>query len=252
MPTSAQIIKRSFAPTALVGQVYARLYGSTDAPMPIGNVLGMELTQKEDVEKQPDMTQLGGGTHAEMRRVSEIDVKMTLADLNVTNLARAALGTVSGVEGGTVTAEAHTAKLGGLIRLAHIAPTAVVVHKGATTVPAAGNYEVRAAGVYVLPEAEDLLADDAVTIDYAYGSYAVIEAITKKAAELELTLEGLNEADDGRPCVVEIWRASQGVAAAIALLAEKGFATLEVTGAVLKDPSKTGADTSKYYRVTKA
>lgn len=258
MPTtSAQIIKRTFSPTALVGQVYARLYGSNSAPLPIGNVLGMELTQKEDVEKQPDMTALGGGTHAEMRRVSDVAVKIKMADLNVTNLARAALGTTSGVEGGTVTNEAHTATLGGLIRTAHIGPRSVVVKKGVTPVVAAGNYEVRGAGVYILPEAADLADADAITVDYAYGSYAVIEAITKKASELELTLDGLNEAGDtdenGNPrvCVVELWRASQGVAAQIALLAEKGFATLDVEGAILKDASKTGVGISKYYRVSK-
>lgn len=120
-----------------------------------------------------------------------------------------------------------------------------------TLVNAAGNYEVRASGVYVLPDAVDLADNDDVKLSYAYGSYAVIEALTTKAKELELLFEGLNEADDGKPCIVEIWRASQGVASAIGLVADKGFASLPVTGAVLKDDTKTGVGVSKYYRVRK-
>jgi hypothetical protein len=51
---------------------------------------------------------------------------------------------------------------------------------------------------------------------------------------------------------VDIWRVSQGVASSIALLAEKGFSTLPVKGTLVEDPTKTGEDTSKFYRVRKA
>lgn len=333
--SSEAIIKRTFAPAALVGHVYARERGATTAPMPIGNVLELELSHKEDVQTQPDMTQLGGGVHAEMRRVTDVEIKMKLADLNVINLARASLGTVTGVEGGTVAGEAHKVTRGGILRTAHIAPVNVVVRKGSgastatatdeehlnvskgdtialdnpglatnvtirvgdsvatatpltaagnytwdaagvhvdaaapgvtngkgfwisyqyptvgTEVPAAGNWEARAAGVFVFPEAAGLADDEDVTVDYEYASYAVIEALTTKAKELELIFEGLNEADDGKPCIVEIWRASQGVASSIGLLADKGFASLPVSGAVLKDVTKNGEGISKYYRVRK-
>ncbi len=335
MTTSSQIIKRIFSPTALVGQVYARERGTTQIPMPLGNVLELELTHKENVIKQADMTALGGGTHAEMRRVEEVEVSMKLADLNVTNLARASLGSVRGVEGGSAGNEAHTVMRGGLLRTEHINPKSVVVTKGTTpgtatvtdeehlavtkgalvpldhltsapasnvtvragtssatatllsasgnytvvaggiqvaanapdvnngtgfwvsytyatvgtVVPATGNYEVRPAGVYILPEAADLADGDQVTLAYTFGSYAVIEALTTKAKELELIFEGLNEADDGKAKIVEIWRASQSVASAIGLLADKGFASLPVTGAVLKDDTKTGDGISRYYRV---
>ena len=116
MSTAQQVISRTFAPAGLVGKVYARERGSSAAPMSIGNVLELELSHKEDVQTQQDMTRLGGGQHAEIRRVTEVEVKMKLADLNANNLARASLGTVTGVEAGTVTDEAHTVTLGGLLR----------------------------------------------------------------------------------------------------------------------------------------
>ena len=42
--SSEAVIKRTFAPAALVGHVYARERGATTAPMPIGNVLELELS----------------------------------------------------------------------------------------------------------------------------------------------------------------------------------------------------------------
>lgn len=334
MSTAQQIIKRTFAPAAYVGQVYARRYGSTDKPWPIGNVLAAELAQKEDVETQPNMTAPGGGIHAERRRVSEVTLSLTLADLNVTNYSRAVCGEVLGVDAGAVTGEAHKVALGCLLPTAHINPKNLVVrkvpaggaapqtvtdephlnkgrgdvitlaHAGATniaiktgadlatatplamagnytatgstvtitanapdvaaptgfwisysypagTVISPASYEVRSAGVYLLPDAVDLAENDEVLLDYEHDAYVKIEALVNKAAELEFLIDGMNEIEDGKSSVIRIWRASQGVAAKIALLQEKGFSNLEVTGSVMMDPNRIGAGVSKYYQVMK-
>lgn len=245
------VITETYKPSMTVGQVYARPYGSAAAPMPIGNVLELALEHKEQVIKQPDMSRLGGGTHAEVRRIEEVTLKMKLADINVVNLARATMGTLQAVAMGTVADEAHVATLGGLVRLAHIQPTAVVLKKGVTAVAAAGNYEVRPEGIYILPTATDLTAADAITVAYSYGEYAAIEALTTKAVELELTFGGLNEADEGKAVLVEIWRASQGVTKSLALIQDK-LGALDVEGTVLMDPTKVGAGISKYYKTSMA
>lgn len=331
---SDDVIKRIFAPAALVGQIYAREYGSTTAPLPIGNVLAAELSHKEDVKKQPNMTTLGGGTHSEIRRVTEVELAMTLADINPINLARATQGTVSGVEQGQTSNETLKVTRGGLLRTKHLQPSNVVLTKGTTqgtatvtdeehldvkkgdlvalahagatdvavrigdsvataaaltmagnysvtatgiqldpaapdvtdgkgiwvnykypttgdVVPAAGNYEVRPAGIFVFQDATGLAEGEEVKVAYSHVGYAVIEALTTKPKELEIILEGLNEADDGKLAIVEIWRASQGVASSIALLQESGFINLKVTGSVLMDSTKVGNGISKYYRVRK-
>lgn len=253
--SSTQVISKVYRPSMNVGQLYARPYGSAAAPMPVGNVLELSLDTTEDVETQPNMTVLGGGVYAEVRRVKDVKVKIKLADLSVVNLARSTLGTVAGVEAGTVTDEPHTATLGGLTRLSHLAPTGLTLKKGpalagATAVAAAGNFEVRPEGIYVLPNAVDLTGSDLLWASYSYGDYAVVEALTTKAPELELTFGGLNEADGGNPVLVEIWRASQGITKSLALLASKGFGSLDVEGTVQMDPTKTGVGISKYYRTS--
>lgn len=246
-----EVSKQIYKPSLTVGQVYAKVYGAVGLPLPIGNVLELSLEHEEDVKKQEDMTALGGGTHAEVRRIKDAKVTMKLADLNIVNLSRAIFGLSSAKAAGTVVDEAHVVTLGGLVRLAHIQPTEVVVTKGVTPVLAAGNYEVRPEGIYILPEAAGLLAADAIMVDYTYGAYAVIEAMTTKSVELSLTFGGLNEADGGKPVIVDIYRASQGITKKLALI-NKEFGALDVEGSVLIDPTKTGTGISRYYKVSMA
>ncbi len=72
----------------------------------------------------------------------------------------ASLGTVTGVEAGTVTDEAHTVTLGGLLRTAHIAPSTDEVRiaaQAAKSCPPPGNREATAAGVVVFANAKDFM-----------------------------------------------------------------------------------------------
>ena len=252
-----EILKKVYKPTLTVGQVYAKPYGSTAPLTAIGNVLELSLEHSEDVKKQDDMTQLGGGTYAEVRRVNEVKIKMKISDLNVVNLARATLGTMSGIEAGTVEGEEFTVSaLGVLLPLLHIAPTSVVVKKGATkqdaqAVAMEGNYVVKPEGIVLLSGAPGLTADDKLWVDYSYGEYACVEALTTKAPELQFLFGGLNEGADGDPVIVDIWRASQGVTKALTLI-NKDFGALDVEGTVLKDPSKSGTGISQYYRTRMA
>ena len=250
------ILKQIYKPSMTVGQVYAKVYGSASLPLPIGNVLELGIEHSEDVQKQDDMSALGGGIHAEVRRISEAKLTAKLADLNVTNLSRAIFGTASEATSGTVTNEPFTATLGGLLRLAHIQPTAVTVKKGATalgatTVTMLGNYEVRPEGIFINVDAAGITDADKLWISYAYGTYAVIEALTTKSVELALSFGGLNEADGGKPVVVDIFRASQGITKNLALI-NKGFGALDIEGSILIDPTKTGTGISRYYKVSMA
>ena len=251
----SEITQKIYRPSRTVGQVYARPYGSAMLPLPIGNVLELKLEHDEDVQTQEDMTVLGGGNHSEVRRVKTVKLTMKIADLNVTNFARAVLGTIVDMVGGTIADEPQVCTLGGLIRLAHIQPTAVTLKKGATASVAmevtAANYEVRPEGIFIKTDAVGVTNADKLWVSYTYGAYAAIEALTTKAPELELTFGGLNEADSGKPTVVDIYRVSQGVTKSLALI-DKGFGSLDVSGSVLQDMTKTGVGVSRYYKTSVA
>lgn len=242
------LITQIYKPMSNVGQVYALPYGVAGPLAPIGNVLELTLTHDEEVKKQSDFTRLGGGTHAQFRRINGASIAFTMADINLVNFARAVLGTASEVAGAAITGEAHKAFKGGLIRLKNLQPSAVAIKKGSTPVAAAGNYEVRPEGIYVLPDATDIVDEDDVTVDYTHVTTGTLEALTQKAPELQICFGGLNEADSGKPVVVDLWRVGQGVAKTLALM-NNNFMGLPVEGELLIDPTKVGAGVSRYYRV---
>ena len=244
---ATEIIKRTYAPSGLVGKTYAAPYGSGSALVPIGNVLEAATEQSENVEKQDDMTQLGGGTHAEIRRVTGVKFSAKLADLNIVNMARAILGTVSPQDAGTVADVPGVAKLGALIPLPHINVSDLVVKKGASAVAAAGNFDLLPEGIWIRADAVGLADLDAITYSYSFADQVVIEALTAKTPELVLRFAGLNEADSGRPVVMDMWRVSQGIAKQLTLI-KKGFGALDIEGEVLQDPTKTGEGISRYMR----
>lgn len=248
---ATEIVKKTYRPVARVGQFYAAVYGS-DALVPIGNVLEASTAQSESVEKQEDMTQLGGGTHAELRRITGITFKAKLADLNIVNLARALRATVTPEDAGTVADAPYIATLGSLIPLPHSGVSDLVVKVGetalaATAVVATGNFELRPEGIWLLPAAAGVVAADKLWISYSFADQVVIEALTAATPELYIRFAGMNEVESGKPNIVDMWRVSQGVTKQLSLI-NKGFTTLDIEGEVLKDPTKTGVGVSAYMR----
>lgn len=245
-----EIVKKIYRPVARVGKFYAAVYG-TAILLPIGNVLEASTEQAESVEKQEDMSALGGGTHAELRRITGVKFKAKIADMNIVNLSRALRATATPEDAGTVTDASYTAALGSLIALPHTGVTALVVKKGATAVaatPVAGaNYELRPEGVWIHEDAAGVVDGDKLWLSYSHADQVVVEALTAGTPELYIRFAGLNEVDSGKPSVVDLWRVSQGVTKQLSLI-NKGFTVLDIEGEVLKDPTKTGVGISSYMR----
>ncbi len=242
------LTSRIFRPVLNAGVVYARLVGAAAPLQSIGGIEELKLDIKEDTKKQTDYSRAGGGTRAQVKRIDSVTMSAKLQDLNVVNLARAVFGTASAVAASTVTDEPHEAYKGGLIRLAHINPTSVVVNKGVTLIAAAGNYEVRPEGLFIYDDATDITDGDDLLIDYAYGGYDLIEALTTAAPILEMSYAGVNEADSGKPSTVDLFRVQLGASKSLGLI-DKDFGTLDIEGEVLLDPTKTGAGLSRFFRV---
>jgi len=235
-----------------VGKLYARIAGAAAGLMDIGDVSKLDLAVKEDKKKQMDSSKIGGGVRVTASRITEVTLGMTLNDLNKTNVARAVFGSEAAVAGATVADEAVTAYKSALAPLAHINPTAVTVtNDAATTTYAAGtDYEVRPGGIYILSTGA-ITDGQALKVDYTHAAYDKVEAMTTGAITLELHFEGLNEANSGKPVIVDIYRAQLSPTKALSLLGDK-FADLAVDAEVLIDSSKVGEGISKYFRVKMA
>lgn len=232
------------------GKVYARLVGASAGLLDMGNASKLEISVKDDKQKLKDFSKAGGGTYASVSRISEATLSMTLNDLNKGNVTRALFGTSSTVAGATITDEAVTAYKAAIIPLAHPNPTSLTVKDSATglvTYVANTDYEVRAGGIYIIT-AGAITDAQALKVTYTYASYDKVEAMTSASLLIELHFEGLNEANSGKPVIVDIYKAQLSPTKALSLLGDK-FADLSIEAEILADTTKTGVGISQYFKV---
>lgn len=117
---------------------------------------------------------------------------------------------------------------------------------GAFAAVADTDYEVRKEGLMIL---DGGIPDGApIKVAYSHAGYSAVQALTAGGLIYELSFGGLNEANNNSPVVLDIFRLKVSAASALDFLGDD-FASLEVKGKVLMDPSKTGAGTSRYFRV---
>lgn len=230
------------------GKIYARVAGAAAGLIELGNASELTLAVKEDKKKLQDFSKPGGGTYASVSRIDTVTAKMKLNDLNKTNVARAVFGTESAVVGDTVVDEVVIGYKGALVPFAHINPSTVVVSHstGTPTYVENTDYEVRAGGIYIIP-AGAITDAQSLKVDYVFLDYDKVEAMTSGALTLELHFEGLNEANSGKPVILDIYRAQLSPTKALSLLGDK-FSDLDVEAEVLKDSSKVGVGISQYFR----
>ena len=234
------------------GTLYAREAGTAAGLIAIGNTSKLNFAVEEDKKTLADYSKPGGGTYASVSRIKAVTAQFTVHDLNKTNVARALFGTEAVVTGAAVVDEAVMAYKGGIAKLNHPSPTAVVVTNsaGTTTYVANTDYEVRAGGILIL-DAGSITDGQSILVDYSFATYNKVEALTTGAKILELFFEGLNEANSGKPVLIDVYRLQLSPAKALALLGDD-FAELEMEGEVLKDASKTGVGISQYFRARMA
>lgn len=231
------------------GKIYLRDTSSATAGLiEVGNASVLNFAITEDVKELKDYTQAGGGTYNEVRRISAVEVSMTLHELSAANLARALYGSTSAVTSATVNDEAHNDVVAGSLVLTDFMPSAITaVKKGASTLVAGTDYEVRGAGVLLITGGAVITGDD-ITISYTKANADVVQMLTGASKEYEMVFDGLNEARSGKKTRVQAFRVKIGAAQNLGLIGEE-YAALEVTGKLLKDTSITGAGLSQYAKI---
>lgn len=122
------------------GKVYLREIGATAGLIEVGNASSLSFAVTEETKEIKDYTQPGGGTYNEVKRISAVEMSLTMAEMKPENLARAIYGTTSSVASATVSGEAVTVYPGALSPFANI-PAASPVP---TVVPSQASATARA------------------------------------------------------------------------------------------------------------
>ncbi|MBF0309811.1 MAG: hypothetical protein HQL56_09810 [Magnetococcales bacterium] len=215
----------------------------------LGDISKVELTVSEDKKTLANFTTPGGGVADSITLIKEVTLAITAQSFDVENLALATFGETGDIASGSITDESHLAYKGGYIRTANggVGLSGVVVKKGVTTLVAGTDYEVLGGGIRILPTTSAMSNGDTITLDYDYGAARSVEAILNAGKDYSISFDGFNQANDSTPVVLDVWRV-RNAPTAVSLVGDN-FGNLEFKFDVLMDASKTGAGTSKFFRL---
>lgn len=145
------------------GRIYLRDLAVINQPMiEVGNCSAVEFSINEDVKELKDFTLAGGGTRSQVRRISTVEMSMTIHDLIAQNLARAVNGGSTAVVGAVAKtnqalgAFARGTTLRGFVpfpELAATTPVPVVRATNGRLAPVRANSTVVALNSYITPAA---------------------------------------------------------------------------------------------------
>lgn len=222
-----------------VGPIFMRKIGGSGGLVPVGNSSALNFAAQEEARQLRNYKSAGGGMQNEVRRITGVEVSITIHDLSPANLAIALYGSAEAVAGDTVSQEVISVTKGALVKLANPAPTSVVVTEDTDTDPdtytVGTDYEVRAGGIWF--PSDSSIEGATVRVAYEHPGYDVVQALSEAAGEYELLFEGINEARSGKEVVVNAHRVRFGPAANLPLIGDD-YAGLELTGNVLADDSQ--------------
>lgn len=236
------------------GRILARKRG-TNAPFrELGNCSALSMGVEQETKKLRDFRTAGGGTYAQVDRITGVTLSVTAHDLSPENIALALYGTTDAVAAGAVVDEEHATFKGGYIVPDQPIDTTVepvlTSMDGVTTYTVDTDYVLQYGAIFIpststIPDATDV---DTANVKLSYTNKAgdLVQALTSSAEELELVFLGLNEAASGKEVRVDMYRAQFGATQALPLIGDD-FASLELSGAVLPDGTKTG-ELSQYFQ----
>jgi len=242
--------------TLLRGTVYLREAvnsgTNTNPLLPVGNVTEFSISHEVTEVTQANYQSLGG-TACKVSYVESADLNMTIGCLKARNWALATQGNGSydNVAIDTVTDEAHTVNAQGeLIEFANVPDQSIAVEvtdsAGTTTYDEGDDYIRVPAGIEIVVGGAITAATD-ILVDYGYGANTLIGALTTGQKEFEVVFSGVNEGETGqRPTKFKAYRVKFNPTEEISLLGDE-FATLTVTGELLRDSSKMDAGAGQFY-----
>ena len=179
------------------------------------------LTQSFETEEKsiPNNTAAGGGKWDSLTRITAARASAAMYDLSAENLALATNGSVSAIAATPIVDEVLTATL-----LGEIVPTAkmidttvapVVENAGGTlTYVVTTDYTVSPAGI-TPAVGGSMTASTGFLVSYTPVAGSAIEMLTAAAKEYTLMVDGLNEADSGKPVRITMHRAKPAAASSI-------------------------------------
>lgn len=248
-------------PMIFGGWVKARIAGTKAAFQKVGLVSTLQRTVETSKLTLPDTTTPQGGEYDSFERVTSVSLAINFRELYSWVLALLNWGTLSDVPATTVTGEAHVAEVNGTIVLDKMPLTIDGVSNAAGTTDFAefDDWVMTGSGIEVVTGGALETAIKAaaagnpymVSVDYSSADVDLVEALTNSGEKLEIIYEGENGVGSGGRLIDRYFICKMNPAATSDWINTDDYGGMESTLSVLRDDSKVGAGTSKYWKTMK-
>lgn len=247
------------------GHLKLREYGSGLPFQKVGLVSTIQHATETNTLTLNDTTTPQGGEYDSLDRVTSVTLTISFREIFTWVLAALVWGSATEVAAATHTDEVKRAGVDGTIALDHM-PLAVT----AVTGPGAAELDpdiefdedddwiMTGSGIQVVPggalEAAIIAAGVTpynVSVDYSSAAVDVIEALTNSGKTFEFLFEGENAAGTQKRVEARFFMCRLNLATAMDWINTEDFGAFEATAKVLRDDSRVGAGTSKYFRIKK-
>ena len=232
------------------GNVNIQPYDKSAPLLPMGNI--SEFTTSFDEEKKELKNYQGGGGNANvLTNISGITGNIKAHDFLAANIAKALRAAVKLAATADVADEMHTvfAKEDELVPFANIpdlsSDVTVVDGAGNTTITAGEHYEITKSGIRFLMDVASLTS---IKVTYKSLDAQVVQALVESGKDYTLFMEGLNDAQSGKPFTIRVHRIKFSPAQNLGFISED-FAELDMPFEILSDPRQTGNGISRFMQI---
>lgn len=242
------------------GHLKAREYGSGLPFQKVGLVSTIQHATETNSLTLNDTTTPQGGEYDSLDRVTGVTLNINFREIFSWVFAALVWGDVSNVAAATHTGEIKRAGVDGTIALDHMPLTisGVSNEAGDTEFDEDDDWIMTGSGIQVVAGGALEAAIEAagvtpynVSVDYSSAEVDVIEALTNSGKTFEFLFEGENAAGTQKRVEARFFMCRLNLATTMDWINTEDFGAFEATAKVLRDDSRIGAGTSKYFRIKK-
>lgn len=243
------------------GFLKAREVGSGLPFQKCGLVSTIQHTTETNSLTLPDTTTPQGGEYDSLDRVTSVGLSINFREIYTWVFAALVWGSATNVPASTVTGEEHIATVDGTIALDKmpLSITSVSNEAGTTDFDEFDDWVMTGSGIEVVAGGALETAIKAspsgtpykVSVDYSSAAVDVIEALTNSGKTFEFLFEGENAAGTQKRVEARFFQCRLNLATTMDWINTEDFGGFEATAKVLRDTTKLGAGTSKYFRIKK-
>lgn len=221
----------------------------------LGNVPKLTLnTNQADVEHKESYTGLNL-TDKVIATGQKANASFTVEEFTRTNLTYFLFGTSSSISAATVTNETVIAKLGGFVPVANInitTWTSLVLGSAPATVYVNGtDYTVNlSTGMIYFPPTSTIADGASLRASYASGAVERVSGFTgNQNPTYWLRFDGLNQAEDNKPVIIDIYNFRPKPVGSMELINED-FSKLDIDGmALYEDRMPDNTTDGRFFRI---